>query len=174
MIKLLKALTFKYKTCNKGIASIEFAVWSTFLLIPFIIGLEFGLFSLSNSKLTKATNAGALTAFDTRNQINATHIEAIVKSTYNDEDITVKIACNGEQNSCVNTNRSCSCIEADNSEDADESFLFELSNCSSVCPSGAAPGYYLTIDATVKSPMRLSTSLGAPNTVRSVVTVKLD
>jgi len=175
----------RFKKCQRGIASIEFSIWAAVLAVPLLLGLEYGIYHMSNIKIDKALNAGVITAFDTRDNIDEDYLASVVKASYPQDGFAVSIYCNGEKSSCVNTNRECACISNGSSEgggDADEAVFYEtvgtvkftrIDSCSSTCPSGAAPGYYLTIETSVDTPRILKSSVSPPAKIDSVTIVKL-
>jgi hypothetical protein len=129
---------------RRGVATVEFALWSCFILGLLLVSADFAMFTLYKARLARAVSAASLAAFSSKDNIDTDLVARYVTATAAIPGITptVEVTCNDHE-TCVNDNRSCGCISL-----ADGSFS-PAGECGAPCPSGGVASYYLTISANV-------------------------
>lgn len=129
-----------YKDC-RGLASIEFAIIASLILVLLIPFLDFATFALQRQEIEQAHSKASIYAFTTKDNINKPDIERYLRNNLNLPGRTpnITISCNGARN-CVNINRPCACLSSISGD-------FTTAQCDIVCTDGSRSGYYLTIDS---------------------------
>lgn len=132
---------------RRGVAAVEFALWSVLLFMMLVPALDIGLFLIGRSNLGGAVEAAAIKSFSTRDTVDFASIPGYVRASSgiaNPNNITVTVGCNGGTGNCINTNaststtRTCSCLNANGT--------LSTVSCSGSCTVGN-PGYFMTITA---------------------------
>lgn len=155
-----------FKRDRKGVAAIEFALWSVLITVPLLTGLDFGLYTVRKLRMNSAVEQAAIVAFQTRQTINQTVITDVVTRAWGGGG-TVDVRCNGST-TCVNTSRPCGCI----SGFANRMPTFTSTTCTATCANGTKPGYYLTVRATANYAPTIR-GIAPPATLDRTTTVRL-
>lgn len=127
---------------QRGVATIEFALWSVLILSILVVSADFGIYTFHKERLKRAVSEASIAAFNARSNVDADRVAQYVTASTHIPGMTpaVTVTCNGG-GPCTNSNRQCACISL-----TDASFS-TAGSCGSACPSGGLSGYYLTISA---------------------------
>lgn len=130
---------------NRGVAAVEFALWTTSFFFAVMIAIDFGYYYMHRSKLNTAVGAAAVAAFNDADNIAFADMPAYVRSLSGDTSASVTLSCNGTAGSCTNLNRSCACLRNDGT-------FVAAGSCGAPCTgsgvtSGSTAGYYFTVEA---------------------------
>ena len=132
---------------RRGVAAVEFALWMVLFFITMLAALDIGSFSIERARLAQAMSSASIAAFKSRDAVNFTALPGYLRAAANVTTpgaLTVTVGCNGGQNNCVNTARTCSCLTA-------SATLVPAGSCGAPCGSGASAnsqsGYYLKMTA---------------------------
>lgn len=128
---------------RRGVATIEFALLTTFFFAVMLLALDFGAYFVQRSQIGSAVSAASLSAFGARTSIPFTDLPGYVQRAARMPGLQVSVRCNGSMR-CANSARSCACLTRTGS--------FIGATCGAGCGSdstaGATAGYYLQITAT--------------------------
>ncbi len=129
---------------QSGVATIEFALWSSLIFSMLIVSADFGFYAFYKERLKRSVSEASIAAFDSRDNVDPNRIAQYLAASVRIPGAapTVKVTCNGG-NACVNAARTCGCISP-----SDGSFSAQPT-CGSICPSGGLSGYYMNISAQV-------------------------
>lgn len=132
---------------QRGVATLEFALWACCIFLVLLAGLDFGIWRVYQLRLDAAVEQGALMAFngrDTLDQPAAGTIAGYVRAAARlpGEPVTVSASCNGSACERPDASRSCACLSTTNGANH-----YAPAACGSPCADGATAGYYLTLDA---------------------------
>lgn len=147
MTRLVR-LARRLRRDRRGAATIEFALWGSFVFIGMLTALDFGLWQSYQLRLSSAVEQGSILAFNGRgtlDQAAAGQIGRYVSATAHlplPGAVTVTTGCNGGTDNCVATSRTCACIAT-----AGTTNSYAAASCGEPCPGGSTAGYYLTIRA---------------------------
>ncbi|WP_051273014.1 TadE/TadG family type IV pilus assembly protein [Sphingomonas phyllosphaerae] len=144
----LRITPFRRLSCDRrGIAAAEFALWMVLFFITMLAALDIGSFSVERARLAQAMSGASIAAFKSRDTVNFTALPAYLRSAAGVTTpgaLTVTIGCNGGQDNCVNTSRTCSCLTS-------TATLVAAGSCGAPCGSGASAnsqsGYYMKMTA---------------------------
>jgi len=132
----------------RGVATIEFALWSVLIFGGLIPGLEIANYLIASNRLSAAMGQASLLVYNLRasETIDAVRLGAYINAAaaLPGAAVTTTIACNGGAQSCAVpvANRQCSCVGT-----GLPTAYVVASSCSATCPGGATPGFYLTTAA---------------------------
>jgi Flp pilus assembly protein TadG len=159
---------------QRGAATIEFALWSVLFFMVAVVALDFGLFTIQRGHLSEALSGASIAAFNKSSTVDysaiPTYIQA-VSAVPNPASMSVAVGCNGGNNNCTNTNRTCACLSQSGT-------FIPSDKCGDPCGSGATPnsisGYYLTIGATYPfKPMFVTRGILGNKPITQTATVRL-
>ncbi len=156
--------------CETGVAAVEFALLSSLFFLVICIGMDFGLLYLERSKMSQAVAGAAVSAFSTPATADYASMPGYVRALADDQTLAVSTTCNGTTASCVNQNRTCSCLKTDGT--------FASGACGSACTgsvtAGSTAGYYLTISASKTfQPMIVPNSFLSDTQIVQQATIRL-
>lgn len=137
----LFSLIARARRDQRGVATIEFALSSIFILSLLVVSADFGIYALHKQRLKRAVSEASIAAFNARTNVDPVKVaQYVTASAHIGSTPTVSVTCN-DGSSCVNVARNCGCISPTNG-----SFTAHA-QCGATCPSGGLSGYYLTIAA---------------------------
>lgn len=149
---MMRLLAFLRRLADdrRGVAALEFALWSTCFFLTALGGLDFALWRTYQLRLHVAVEQGAMMAFNARDAAGAataTSIRAYVQAAARlPGAVQVNVTCNGGADlACAakgDTARTCACISTANGVTS-----YAPASCGSPCAHSAPAGYYLTIRA---------------------------
>lgn len=159
---------------RRGVAAVEFALWMVLVFITMLAALDIGSFSIERARLAQAMSGASIAAFKSRDAVNFTALPTYLRAAANmtaPGALTVTIGCNGGQDNCVNTSRTCSCLTS-------SATLVPAGSCGAPCGSGSSAnsqsGYYLKMTASYPfRPALLPRGLLGNGVVRQSTTVRL-
>lgn len=130
---------------RRGVASVEFALWTTLFFLVVLVALDFGIYHIDASRADEGVSAAALRAFGSAGSVDFTGLASDVRALAGDPGLSVSTLCNGVSGACTNLDRACACLTARG--------RYVAQACSTPCgarrtTSGSTAGYYLTIRAT--------------------------
>ncbi len=136
----MKDLLLRLKRDQRGVAAVEFALWSVFIFVVLMAGFDFGIYSIQKAQLAKSVSEASNFAFATRKNVDVSQIRQYVNASTDlpGAQPTVTVTCNVNQ-TCVNTNRPCACLSATG--------VLSTATCNSNCSNGAPAGFFVTIEA---------------------------
>lgn len=125
---------------RRGASSVEFALWTSLIFVVLLMSADFANYAIQQAKLARSVSEASMQAFNTKDAIDTGQLTTMVTSSSNlpGTPPIVTISCNGA--ACANTGRTCACLGSDGVVGA-------ALACTATCPTGALPGYYLTIKA---------------------------
>ena len=134
----------RLRSCRRGSASVEFALWTALFFALVMVALDFGLFHIQSERADRAVAAAAVQSFQQGANVAFPSIPAYIQAFAGDHGLTVTTSCNGTAGSCTNLNRTCACLKND--------ATFVALACGTSCSgtgvtAGSTAGYYLTIAA---------------------------
>lgn len=132
------------RSCRRGAATVEFALWTALFFALVMVALDFGLYHIQSERADQAVAAAAVQSFQQGSGASFASIPAYVQAFAADSRLTVTTSCNGTAGACTNLNRTCACLKGDGS--------FVALACGTSCTgtgvtAGSTAGYYLTITA---------------------------
>ncbi|MFC3099174.1 TadE/TadG family type IV pilus assembly protein [Alteraurantiacibacter palmitatis] len=157
---------------QRGVAAVEFALWTTLFFFAVMVALDFGSYYMHRGKLSTAVGAAAVSAYNQPNNVAFNSMQGYVRSLSGFADATVTNSCNGVAGSCTNLNRTCACLKNDGT--------FVAAACNTSCSgsgvtAGSRAGYYYTITASAPfSPMIIPDSVLDGSTMSQRATVRLN
>ncbi len=156
---------------DDGVASVEFALWSTFFFVIIMVALDFGSLYLQRGKLNEAVGAAAVASFNNADNVSFGSLPLYVRGLTEDQSTAVTVSCNGSAGACTNFNRTCACLKQDGT--------YVANSCGNTCSgpgmtTGSTAGYYLTINASRSfDPMMVPRSVLSGASVSQQATVRL-
>lgn len=141
MMQLPSAL-LRFGRDRRGVATVEFALWSLLILSVLLVSADFGIFALNKLRLKRSVSEASIAAFNARGNLDPNRVAQYVVASAHIPGTppTVSVTCNGGE-TCINTGRKCGCISLANG-------AFSMAgSCNAACPSGGLSGYYMTISA---------------------------
>ena len=132
---------------TRGVATVEFALWSLLLFATLLPGLDFAAYLIFQGRLASAVQQGSMLAYNMRNSdtINTSQLINYVSSSAGapTATITTTVTCNGGSQSCAVpvTSRQCTCVSGLTPT------YTAAASCGLPCINGATSGYYLTVTA---------------------------
>ncbi|HEX7855159.1 MAG TPA: TadE family protein [Sphingobium sp.] len=145
----MKAPVMRYRKAKeeRGVATVEFALWSSLLFLVLAPCLDFGLFLMRSGRLSAAASQGAMLAYTMRNA-NTVDVDKLTQyvngaSGLTAGTVTTALSCNGGAQSCsvAPTSRACVCTGS-----TPGTFTASAA-CGSACPTGSTSGFYLTVQS---------------------------
>ena len=129
---------------ERGVAAVEFGIWSVIFFLTMTVALDFGMYINYQLKLGGAVEQASVYAFNTRDNVNMTTIRdyAVAASGLTSPAPVVTVGCNGGTSNCVNAARKCACITG-----SAPTPTYTETTCGQACPAGGNAGYYLNIKA---------------------------
>lgn len=128
-----------------GVATVEFALWTTLFFFVAIVAIDFGAFFIERGRMNEAVGAAAVASFSSADNVNFANLPTYVRGITGESSTAVTTSCNGVDNACTNFARTCACLKSDGS--------YVTAACGNICTGegvtgGSTAGYYLTIKAT--------------------------
>lgn len=169
---MLRRLAYLLRRDQRGVAAVEFALWTTVFFFAVMVVLDFGSYYMHRGKLSTAVGAAAVSAYNQPNNVAFNSMQGYVQSLSGFPNATVTNSCNGVAGSCTNLNRSCACLKTDGT--------FTAAACNSACggagvTAGSRAGYYYTITASAPfNPMIIPDSVLDASTMQQRATVRLN
>ncbi|WP_454278554.1 TadE/TadG family type IV pilus assembly protein [Sphingomonas sp. Marseille-Q8236] len=170
----MRRFSFAFLSADRrGVAAIEFALWSLLIFGALVPALDFGLYLLTNAKLSGAVGQASMLTYNMRNASNldvgkiSSYVTAA--SGLPADGVVVSVTCNGGAQDCSApaASRVCACV----SDGPPISYL-PTSTCGAPCASGATSGFYVSVGATsryrsvVKNPWLDGSTMSNVTTVR--------
>jgi len=155
---------------RRGVAAVEFALWSTLIFLSLVPALDFGVYLLTGSRLGAIVQQSSIMAFNMRDRdvIDPAPLTNYVTASMPGNGIQAQVICNGGASSCTarKAERQCACVTGLST--------YSTSNCAGSCADGSTPGFYLTVRASRSySPAVVPTRLLEGETISRAVTVRL-
>ena len=131
----------------RGVATVEFALWSLLIFATLLPGLDFAAYLIFQSRLASAVQQGSMLAYNMRNSatINTSQLISYVSASGGapTATITTTVTCNGGAQSCTVpvASRQCTCVSGLTP------VYTAAASCGLTCANGATSGYYLTVTA---------------------------
>lgn len=126
---------------KRGVAAVEFALWSTLIFLALVPALDFGVYLLTGSRLAATVQQASILAFNMRDQdvIDTSPLTAYVAASGN--GVTASVVCNGGAAACGTrkSERQCACVTG--------VATYSSISCGGSCANGSKPGFYLTVQA---------------------------
>ncbi|MBY8821276.1 TadE/TadG family type IV pilus assembly protein [Sphingomonas colocasiae] len=126
---------------RRGVAAVEFALWSTLIFLALVPVLDFGVYLLTGSRLAATVQQASILAFNMRDQdvIDTAPLTAYVAAS--GSGVTASVVCNGGAASCGarKADRQCACVTGVST--------YSSTSCAGSCGNGSKPGFYLTVQA---------------------------
>jgi hypothetical protein len=159
---------------RRGVAAAEFAIWMVLFFVIMLAALDIGIFSIQRARLAQAMSGASIAAFESRDAVNYSALPGYLRAASNITTpgaLTVRIGCNGGQDNCVNTSRTCACLTS-------SATLVPAGSCGAPCGGGASAnsqsGYYLKMTASYPfRPALLPRGLLGNGVVSQSTTVRL-
>ncbi|MDQ1228655.1 TadE/TadG family type IV pilus assembly protein [Sphingomonas sp. SORGH_AS_0879] len=159
---------------TRGVAAIEFALWSLLIFGALLPALDFGVYLVRSARLSSAVEQASILGYNMRNA-NALDVDrlsryVVAASALPADAVTATIRCNGQAQNCAvaPSARSCSCVAP-----GLPTTYVPASSCGAPCPSGATSGFYVTIAATSNYRSIIRNPWLDGSTMASAVTVRL-
>ncbi|MFW2831264.1 TadE/TadG family type IV pilus assembly protein [Sphingomonas sp. ID0503] len=136
---------------DRGVATIEFALWCSMFFVLIIVALDFGMVRIYQMRLGAAVEQGAIIAFNQRTSLSTATGESIKTYVASASGLpgmsatSVYLDCNSKtlNSGCVSAGRIFRCLTINGS-----TYEFSAPQAQgSACTGGATAGYYLTIIA---------------------------
>jgi len=158
---------------RKGVAAVEFALFTALFFAIILTALDFGSFFIQRSRAGEAISAASISAFDHRDSVPFATLPELVRQYGRfpaGSGLAVDIRCNGTSGCANGEARQCACLGTNG---------FQVANsCGSPCSGtgmtkGSTAGYYLTIESrSAFRPVLMPRSL-LPDTISEKATVRL-
>lgn len=155
---------------RRGVAAVEFALWSTLIFLSLVPALDFGAYLLTGSRLGATVQQASVLAFNMRDQdvIDTAPLSAYVAASMPGSTVQAQIVCNGGASSCGarKAERQCACVTGVST--------YATTSCAGTCSNGSKPGFYLTVGANRSySPAVVPNRLLEGGAISRSVTVRL-
>jgi Flp pilus assembly protein TadG len=159
---------------RSGVATVEFALWSTLFFMVMLAALDISQFTIARGRVAQAMSGASLAVFKSRTNVDFAALPAYLRAASGLADpaqMTVTMGCNGGTDNCTNAQRSCACLSRTGT-------LVPTASCGQSCGGDASAnsqsGYYLQATASYPyRPVFLPRGLMANSVVRQTMTVRL-
>jgi Flp pilus assembly protein TadG len=132
----------------RGVATIEFAIWSSLFFASMLVAMDFALWRTQQLRLGSAIEQGGVLAFTNRATLDNTIAQSIRTYVQTAATVTggatptVTVTCNGVSPCPAPASRTCACLST--SATGVNSFG-AAATCGSSCAGGSTAGYYLQL-----------------------------
>ncbi len=132
---------------RRGVAAVEFALWSVLILGAMVPCLDFANYLLQSDRLNGAVGQATILAYNMRSgAVNTQQLsQYVVASAGTGVAVNATVSCNGGQQSCATppSNRVCACIGP-----GKPVTFVPTGVCGATCAGGGTSGFYLTVAGT--------------------------
>ncbi len=159
----------RWRTDRRGVAAVEFALVSPFLLILLGGAADFGLLVAGKSKLANGVAQGIQYALSTGPAVTVANLRAAVQGGVARSGVTETVTVSVTAPACYCVSGSPAALSSTSTP------LSAANTCTGTCPTGAtAPGAYVQVAATyIYQPLMPFYSGLASTTVSESVTARL-
>lgn len=132
---------------RRGVAAVEFALWSVLILGALVPCLDFANYLLQSDRLNGAVGQASILAYNMRGGAVDTQqlSQYVAASAGSGLAVSATVSCNGNQQSCATppSDRACACVGP-----GKPVTFVPTGVCGATCAGGATSGFYLTVAGT--------------------------